>query len=60
MKIELSFDRAGLWWSGLGFSLRIANDRRAPGEPPVWWQREGTGGRSFRLGHLAGAVARAA
>ena len=60
MKIELAIDRAGLWWTGLGFSLHIANERRVPGEPAVWWQRQAPGSRSFRIGGLEGAVSRAA
>lgn len=60
MRIELELDRGGLWWSGLGFNLHIANDWRAAGEPAVWWQRQSQGSRSFRLGSLSGAVARVA
>jgi hypothetical protein len=60
MKIEFSLDRAGLWWSGLGFNLHIANDRRAADEPAIWWQRSAPSSRSFRLWNLEGVVSRAA
>jgi hypothetical protein len=60
MKIEFALDRAGLWWSGLGVSLHVAKDARAPGEPAVWWTRKGQGSRSFRLGGLEGVISRSA
>jgi len=61
MKIELALDRAGLWWTGLGFSLHVFNDRRPAGEPAVSWQRQGQGqgSRSFRLWSLEGVMSRA-
>jgi len=59
MKIEFALDRAGLFWSGLGVSLHVARDARAPGEPAVWWQRQGPGTRTFRLGGLEGVINRA-
>lgn len=55
MRIELQLDRAGLWWSGLGFSAHIMKEPRVAGERPVSWQRQGAGSRAFRLGNLEGA-----
>ena len=58
MKIELALDRAGLWWSGLGFSLHIAREARADGEPVVWGATTETGARRFRLGAFEGVMGR--
>lgn len=60
MRIELQLDRAGLWWSGLGFSAHIMKEPRAAGERAVSWHRQGDGSRAFRLGSLEGVVSRAA
>lgn len=60
MKIELALDRAGLWWSGLGFNLHLYNDPRAANEPAVWFKSQGELGAFFRLWNLEGAVARIA
>lgn len=59
MKIEFALNRAGLWWSGLGFSVHIERDQRAAGEPFAWASSPSSRGcRQFRLGGLAGAVSR--
>lgn len=60
MRIELQLDRAGFWWSGLGFSAHIAKEPRVDGERTVSWRRQGDGSRVFRLGSLEGVVSRAA
>jgi len=59
MKIELALDRAGLWWTGLGFSLHVFNDRRPAGDPAMSWQRQGQRSRAFRLWNLEGVMSRA-
>lgn len=59
MQIEVSVDRNGLFWSGLGLSLHLEHEPAAPGLPLVWWRRsELPGSRSFRLGGLEGVISR--
>lgn len=58
-KTELALDRAGLWWSGLGFSAHVCRDRRGEGEPLAWIGKPSAQGRQFRLWGLAGALSRA-
>lgn len=58
MRVEFKLDRAGLWWSGLGVSLHMSQDRRLAGERLADWWRSSPGSRSFRLGGLAGVVSK--
>jgi hypothetical protein len=57
MQIEFKIDRAGLWWSGLGFSAHLFGEAPAPGEAGAYWSPSGRGA-AVRLGNITGFVSR--
>jgi len=58
MRIEMSIDRSGFYWAGLGVAVHVHTDGRSDGEAWGWWARDGVGSRSFRLGGFRGVFGR--